>query len=477
MLLDGERLPAQGVRVTGVTSVQSIDLRPLRYDSIAAGQVAGSGPARRGPGGELVQCPEGAAYCYFSTSGARQTTSPLLQDLSVAAWGLGEGISAHAHVRARAAIGHDDLWPRLGDRFDALEVYVQAERSRGRLRLGRLWATNGLGAYNFDGGAILLRRGAQSLEVYGGRALVQGLSESYTSGELGAVDDLPPEDNGALVGARWRARPNDASAMSVVYQRVILADRSSLVSDRVAGDATTRWRELTLDAGVAYDLAGATLNEARARLSRRVLGATEVSLEGRRHRPFFELWTIWGAFAPVGFDEARSDLAWRAPGDRLHLTVAGAYRRYATTGTGVGFLPLRSDGWRAGLDATWTPTEQVAVSANYGVDIGVGASRSDATAGGRWLPNRRVSFGGQLTAFQSIYEFRVGTGRVLGAAVDGSMVLTPDLRVAMDVGVYRHRLTNDAPGTNWSQRRAAIRLVWGMGGDAGGYAGAAGGVR
>lgn len=459
---------AQGIRISGTTWLQSIDLRPLRQDSVLATQVMGTGIERRTADGQLVQCADAVAYCYFATSGAREMTNPLLQDLAIAAWGLGEGISAHAHLRARASVGGESaLWPRLDDRFDALEAYVQVDRRLGRARLGRMWATSGLGAYNFDGGSLMLRRGAHSIEAFGGRALVQGLNEPYTSAEIGAVDDLPPEDNGYLIGVRLRARPTDLTAFSAVYQRVIAGDRSSLYSERVAFDAMTRLLGIGLDGNATYDVAGGILNEGRLRAARRLFSGLDAAIEGRRHRPFFELWTIWGAFAPIGFDEGRAELSWRPGKERLQLTAHGGYRTYAADLSGLSSMPLRADGWRAGVEATWFAAEQLAASANYATDIGFGASRTDVSGGVRWTPHERVSLGATVSGFQSIYEFRVGTGRVVGGVVNGAVRLTPDLRIAFDGGVYRHRLTGDAPGTDWSQRRASLRLEWTVGSEPG----------
>lgn len=459
---------AQGVRITGATWLQSIDLRPLREDSVAASRAQGTGSVRRAPDGQPVQCLEGAAYCHFATNGARRITNPLLQDLGISAWGLGEGVSAHAHVRLRASVGGaESLWPRLDDRFDALTAYVQWERERARGRVGRLWATNGLGAYNYDGASVLLRRGAHALEAYGGRALVQGLSAPYTSSAIGAVDDLPPEEEGVLLGARLLLRPTDVTAITAVFQRVLYADRSSLVSDRVALDATTRLAGTTLDASLAYDVAGTVLNEARIRLGRRLPFGTSGAVEGRRHRPFFELWTIWGAFSPIGFDEGRAELSWQGAGARVQLAAHGGYRRYAADANGLASLPLRGNGWRAGGDATWLASERLTASAGYAVDLGFGAARTDVYGGTRWTPSERFHLGASLTGFQSIYEFRVGTGRVLGASLDAGYRLRPDLRASIDAGVYRHRLINDAPGTDWSQRRGSLRLEWAVGGDPG----------
>ena len=145
----------QDIRITGVTWAQSIDLRPLRRDSVRASATTGTGETRRGPQGQLVNCVEGDTFCGFLTSRERETTRPLLQDLSVAAWGLGQGISLHAHGRVREALGASSAsWPRLNDRFDVLDAYLELDRPRARVRLGRQWSLGGLGAYSFDGGAV-----------------------------------------------------------------------------------------------------------------------------------------------------------------------------------------------------------------------------------------------------------------------------------------------------------------------------------
>lgn len=458
----------QYVRVSGATWVQSIDLRPLREDSVSAGDVPGDGIYRTTSNGQVVRCQEGAAFCRFFTSGDRASAAPLTHDVSVAAWGLGQGISFHSQGRFRSSLGGTRrLWPRQDDRFDLIDAYLAIERSSVGARLGRLWSTNALGAYNFDGGAVTLRRWGGSLEAFGGRALVQGLNEGYVSGEIGAVDDIPPDDEGYLIGVRLRARPTPVTALSVLYQRVVRGDRAGLYSERAAVDLSGRLGRATLDANLAYDVATNSVNDARLRGSGALFGAFNGALEVRRHRPFFELWTIWGAFSPVGFDEGRANLTWRGAGDRLLLDAHGAYRTYAEANTGAGFLPLRSNGWRAGTGATWLPSERISASASYDADIGFGSSRSAASAGVRWTRGDGTHIGASGSAFETIYEFRVGNGRVVGGAVDAALRLTSELRLAADAGIYRHRLSDGAPGTDWSQRRASVRLEWGLGADPG----------
>ena len=459
---------AQDIRITGVTWVQSIDLRPLRRDSVLASATTGTGTIRRTADGRRVLCQEGDTWCGFLSSGERESTRPFLQDLGIAAWGLGEGISFHAQARFRDALGSTGTaWPRVNDKFDVLQAYLELDRSRVRVRAGRLWSVGGLGAYGYDGGAVTLRHGAIDGDVFGGRALVQGLNEPYTSPELGAVEEYPPETSAWMFGGRVRARPGSSGAITLSYLRVLQDDRSGLYAERASADAAFRVAGIRLAANWTQDLASNQVNEARLRASRGLPGGLEVAVEGRRHRPYFELWTIWGAFAPVGFDEGRATLGWRTGEGTFAFSASGAYRTYDEAGVGLEFAPLRTDGWRASADATWVPGEHFTATANYGVDIGFGSSQSDGTAGLQWHPSDRFDLGATASALQTIYEFRVGTGRVLGMTGNASMRLTNEARLRVDAGIYRHRYTNDAPGADWSQRRASVRLEWAVGSDPG----------
>lgn len=461
---------AQSVRITGASWAQSIDLRPLRRDSVLRSSATPDGTAFRGPDGQVVACPEQGAWCSYLRSAARETTRPLLHDVSVAAWGLGQGISFHAHGRMRESIGRasEVSWPRVGDRFDLIDAYLEVDRARGRLRVGRQWSFGALGAYNYDGVAVASRRGWLDAEVLGGRALVQGINEPYDTDEIGPVDDLPPESPAWLVGAIVRARPGTSTALSATYLRVIQDDRSGLYAERVAFDASGRALGLRWTANSAYDLASAQVNEARVRATRSLVRGIDVSLDVRRHRPFFELWTVWGAFAPVGFDEVRATTAWSAGDGAWVLSASGARRAYGETNTGLQSLALRNDGWRLTADAAWAPGERWSANASYGADIGFGSSQSDGSGGFSWRFGEKAELGVIGSAVQTIYEFRVGTGRVLGVSAQGAWRVTDEIRLRGDVGQYRHRLTNDAIGQDWSQRRASLRLEWAVGADPGG---------
>lgn len=461
-------LGAQSVRITGVTTMQGVDLRPLVDDSIAVDSVTGDGPLRSMPDGRLVRCIDGEAVCRFRSSGARAMAMPLVQDLRASAWGLGQGISLHGHVRFRDALGSDPIaWPRADDAFDALEGFLQLDRGRARARLGRQWAVSGLGIYNYDGVSLQLRRGRGRVEGFTGRSLVAGLNEPIADGALGTIDDLPPDEPGRLYGlsAAWAAAGRGAA--QATWQRVIRTDRAALYSDRAALDASFRVAGFAMDASLAWDLSLEVANEARLRVGRPLPGRLAATVEARRHRPFFDAWTIWGVFSPVAFDEVRASLSWRTADGRFAINTRGARREYEETGEGFSATPLRGDGWRAGAGAEWALGEHWLWYADYDIDIGFGASRSDVAGGARWMPDENRYLGVSLSGLQNIYEFRVGTGRVTGLRVEGATRVAGGARLVGDAALYAHRLTNGAPTTDWSQRRATLRLEWTLGGDPG----------
>jgi hypothetical protein len=458
---------SQGLRITGVSSFQFVELRPLVNDSLLSSAIAGTGEWRTTAGGTPAFCPVAAAFCHFERSGDRTSAAPVLQDLTVAGWGWVQGLSFHADLRARTQLGSGGLvYPRSDDHFEVLDAYAELQRDAWRARVGRQWVTGGLGAYDFDGLDVYWRRDALSVEGWGGRALLGGLSEPYTSAQLAAVDNLPPSQGGYTLGARARYRPDPLTSAALTYQRVLIADRSGVYSERAALDASARRLGAVFDLGLTYDFAQADWNEARLRVGSGGFRDLGYSVEVRHSRPFFELWTIWGAFSPVAFNEARTTVEWSPATLPVAFSVRGAYRRYGETGTGGG-LTLRTNGWRAGGDATWRGAGFLSVIGSYDVDIGSGAADSDGRLGIRWTRGSGLAFGADASVTQNIYEFRVGTGRIYGLSLNGAAPIGPDIRLVLDAGFYQHALTNGAAGPDWTQRRANMRLEWTLGRDPG----------
>src|SRR5678815_4136678 len=103
---------AQGFRITGSSLAYYFELRPVAEDSIPDSLTTGSGLVRQSAVG-LVSCPPGQTRCYFYRSLDRTHTVPLTQDVEVTGWGLGEGVSMYAHIRANTnAGGTEELWTR-----------------------------------------------------------------------------------------------------------------------------------------------------------------------------------------------------------------------------------------------------------------------------------------------------------------------------------------------------------------------------
>jgi hypothetical protein len=459
-----------GIRLRGVTTTRYLELDRFEDDSVRADHTLDADRLyRRTPEGRVVLCEPGREYCVFKRSGPRINTVPVTQDLQVTAWGFGEGLSVHADVRGRGAGGSaPELWPRAGDRFDVLSGYLQYDRSRITARLGRQFVSNGMGVYNFDGAMLQARpwRGV-TVDGWGGWSLVRGINEGYTSAELAVIEELAPDRPALIVGTSMRVRPSRGSAFRMMYQREVRENRSGLYSERIAADGTVRLGRGAMDASYEQDLASGQINEARLRWRGELPLGFEASVEGRRFRPFFELWTIWGAFAPVGFDEMRVDGGWSTPDHRLSVDLFGGYRQWADAGTGLEFQPLRSTGWRAGGDLTARLTESIVASGHYDADVGAGASREEVDIGLRYEGGQRWFVGVSGTAMQSLFEFRIGTGRMLGYGFDAGWRVTRDVRLVADVMAYQHRGDEGTPFTNWSQRRGSVRLEWTMGTDPG----------
>lgn len=459
----------QGVRITGTSVAEFVQIRPLAPDSIpvaSAGDTLGgsSGDLRVGPNGQIVRCAQGAPFCFFRRPSSTISAVPLVQDVEASAWGLTQGLRAYVHVRGRASGGDAGLfWPQADHPLEVLSAYAELDRGALRARAGRQWHSSGLGYYDFDGAALLWRGPrAVSLEAYGGGSLERGLFEPQTSDAISAVEPFAPEKRAWLLGAEARWRPGPRLSTSAVYQREIQTDRAGLYSERAAANARLRMFGATLDGQLVYDVAQTAVNEGRLRLQLPPLSRASLALEARHHEPFFELWTIWGAFSPVGFDEARALASWSAPAGNVTFSLGGGPRRYNDPNSGFPGLLLRKDGWRFVTDAAWQIAPAWSAQGGYTAEIGFGAARSDETVAlRRSLPGDGYA-GLTFASFQTASEFRVGEGRVVGIGADAGISFGPALRADGNLFLFGHR--NRGPESpDWSQMRGTLRLTWTLG--------------
>lgn len=460
------RSDAQSVRVTGSSSLRYIELRPFMRDSVAAGATTGTSLLRQLPDGRVVRCIPGDAYCFDVRPGAVESTVPLIQDLSVSAWGFGRGVRLFSQLRGRAALGSArDLWPREDERVEVLALYGEVERRRVKVRAGRQWRVSGLGFYNFDGAAVTLRPVASTqVEVYGGRSLVRGLNEGRTSGALEAIEDISASNTGILFGLQGKYR-RQRLALGAVYQLDVRRDRTGAYSELAAADGVFDSRWGTAEGSVEVDLAGRTMNQARLTLRSQAIGHATFFAEARRYRPYFELWTIWGAFSPVGFDEGRGGITWASTSGRLIARGEASYRSYDDPGTDA-VDDFRTSGWGLGAGINVIPAPLWSIDAAYRVESGFGASRWDGQAALRREVAGVAQVALQGIAFQRLYEFRLEEGTVLGFGGEGSMRFGDRARVFASAMVYRQH-GGDPSIMDWNQRRVSLRFEWALGSEPG----------
>ena len=435
---------AQSVRATGITTLQYVELRPLVEDSVSASQATGEGLLRYGPDGRLVRCADSAGFCRFTRSGGVVSTVPAVQDISVSVWGLGQGIRGYAHVCGRRVVsGEVDLWPRANDEHDVLVAYGEIDRGLIRVRAGRQWKVSGLGYYNYDGGSALIRKDGFSLEAYGGWSLARGLNEPRTSGALAAIESFATDDRAHLFSTQLSYRPRAGTTVTALYQREIRSDRAGLHSERAALDAVVRRGWATVEGSVEVDLAVRTVNEALLRGWVTPWPALGVGVYGRRYRPFFELWTIWGAFNPVGFDEYGTSVMWSA-GRRSTVQMRAARRHYGETDASFTFGPVRTNGWNVAISGSTLVGGHWQIQGGFRTDIGVGAAKDNGHLRVQRQFSERADVGINLQAFQRIYEFRVDQGTVIGVGADGSVRLGPHARVSGSLTRYSHTVGDDS---------------------------------
>lgn len=460
-------IDAQTVRITGATTVRYVSARGLREDSVPITATIGEGVLRQTLDGQPVRCFDGATFCGYLTAGDVLTAAPLTQDLGIAAWGLGRGIRIQASLRARVPLfGDEELWPRSEDHFDALEAYLEISRRFGRLRLGRQWQSSGLGTYGYDGASVQATHRALTAEAFGGWSLVRGLAEPVTDAALAAIEPFAPDSRGVLFGARVQLRTPGAGG-ALGYQREIRSDRLGLYSERATASAFLRRQRFALDALADADVATRELNHLRLQATVRPRPQLALELYGRRYRPYFDLWTIWGAFTPVGFDELGGAARYAPASLPLSVDLSAARRRYRETDASLVFAPFRSDGWRLEAAVSGTPWPEWSASVRYTADVGFGAARSETAAQLRRDLGERAYVGVSGTVFERGSEFQLTRGIVLGGGVDGGWALDARTRIAAQLAAYRHFVDTAEPGMDWTQLRAQVRLDWTLGAEPG----------
>jgi hypothetical protein len=459
------RAAAQSYRGWTTTSIQVIELRPLGLDSVPRSEVLTDANGRFLYEGNEVSCVTATVCTGYLPLGDERTLAAT-QDLSLTLWGFGmEGLSVTTLLRARARAGGDVVWPRSDDEFDALLAYAQLERGPWRFRAGRMDVRSGLGFSGFDGGSVSYAVGSANLEAYGGRSLARGLREPQNEA-LRGLDGFLLDHSvllvGGSVGGRFRG-----TTVTGRYQREILWDRSSLVSERASVDLSASLPRVRVTGSLDYDFSFERAGKGHLTLSAPIAeGEWLVELSARRYVPYFDLSTLWGFFEPVSYSEVLSRVGW-SPGPSLGAWVSGGRRTYGDTKTAVILRPMRDTGWRADAGARWQVAPDWVLDGRYQLEWGPGGFLNSADAAVRYSATERLSASLNAMTFQQIEEYRLGEGRAFGGGASADFAWSERISISGGLSIIRHRDGGNVFTSPWNQGRAWTSLRLQLGRDPG----------
>lgn len=458
-------LGAQNYRVRVDAGGQSVAFRGLTRDSIApALVVTGATGGLETPDGYPVQCTVDDG-CTFLRPGRALHAIPLTTSATVAVWGLGvEGLSVHATARLSADAGHEHELLAAGPFAQFVEGYVELRKSRVIARAGRQLLSSRLEAMGFDGAHVQLHLEKVSLDVtgYGGWGLGQAAALPVASPALNPLNEWRPRDRQLVLGGdlAWLHHGIDGR---LEYRREIDPETHYFVSERSALSLGARLSSLRVVAGMDYNIA-----EARPGTSDIVLTygtrRGSISAGARHYLPYFSLWTLWGAFSPVGYDAVNTSGELR-PTSWLSLRARAEQYRYANADVSIAVVPqLRNSGWRVSSGVTATLSRKLSFDGNASVEHGPGASGRFYDGTLTFTPDSIHSFdvyGGTMARPLEL-RYYDANGRWVGARA--SRQVTAQHRLWADVALIsdaRNRPFETASALKQMRVRGGVSLFFG----------------
>ena len=458
-------MPAQGYRIRMDASAQAVSFRGVALDSIASAEaVPGSGGGLETPDGHAVRC-SGGTFCFFFRPGPQLRAVPVATTASLALWGLGvEGLSARATGRVAGDLGGDDAWPGTSPAVQLLEAYVEYERSVVRARGGRLLIASRLEPIGFDGAWARARWDAALLEItgYGGWGFGQAVAIPASSASLNPLDEWRPRDR-QVVGGAELAWLGSAADVRAEYRREIDPRDGNFVSERAALSFGTRVRQFHLNGGVDYNFAESHLGSADLTVTY-AQPRFSASAGARRYRPYFSLWTLWGAFSPVPYNAVHasasvSALSW------LSLRARGERYKYEDAEVSTALVPrLEDGGWRASAGASATPFSRWTFDGVFGAEFGPGASARFVEGSADFTPTASLSLGMHAGILERPLELRYYDAERRWIGGRGQWQVTSQRRLWADVTWVdddRNRPDASASSLAHVRARAGVSLAFG----------------
>ena len=449
--------------------VQSVSFRGVALDSVlASATVVSPRGGRETTDGFAVRCGIAATWCFYFRPGPARSARPAVTSAAASVWGLGvTGLSLRADARLAVDLGESETWPGTSPAFQLLEGYAEYSVERYTGRLGRQIYTSRLGYTGFDGARVTARFAGGRLEADGylGWGLGRGSALPINSEALNPLDDFQPRQRQLVAGAAlgWTHRLGTAR---LDYQREVDPRSNYFVSERVAATAVLRLpARLSLDAGAEYDVAQYQWGTADVTL-RYASRGVGVSAGFARYRPHFELWTIWGAFSPVGYNGVNGTVS-ISPAPGFTVRARGARFWFEESDTETPLVTVEDRGWRVSAGASYSPTETVSLSVDHATEFGPGGSYTSLNGAVTWLPRPSLTLSLQGGRLNRPLEFRFDEATLNLLGVDVEWRFSERWRGSVSaMHLMEKRDRPDAAAFDWNQTRLSARLSVFLGGDA-----------
>jgi hypothetical protein len=455
-------LRSQGYRLRLDTRFQSVEFRGVQLDSVLrSATVPDSTGGLYTPDGYAVHCDPGDTYCTYFREGPRRVGAPMVATADASTWGFGvRGLSAHATARLGYDLGSHDAWPGMHPAFQLITGYLEYAVERLTARAGRQILSSRLGTTGFDGGAATWRVPKQHVDLTGyvGWGLARGVALPVTSPALNPLDDFQPQQRQVIAGLEggWTGRLGDAR---LNYQREVDAHFNKFVSERVAISGAARpMPGLTVSGGADYDIAAGWWGSADLAVAY-ATRAIAASVEARRYRPHFDLWTIWGAFSPVPYRSLRGNITGR-PWRQVQLHARGEVYRFDPAEASTPLVEYETDGWRGELGATVEPARGWVVDGGLTREFGPGAASAGTGGSVTYSPTpaARVTLYGSW--LDRPLEFRFSESVLQMVGFDGGVDVDERLRLSLGAMRYsEERQRPDAAAFDWTQWRITAGVV------------------
>ena len=464
VIVDGAApVAAQSWRLRFDGSAQRVSFRGITPDSVPESAII-TGP-HGGPvtaEGFAVTC-FGDGFCRYYRPGSIRRGIPASAAADLTMWGLGvTGLRVRVHARTLTDFSGDRLWPGTAPSVRLVEGYAEYVRDGLTARVGRmleLGRLGGAGAGGLDGARASWRFAKAGLEAggYAGWGLARGTVLPVTSPAVNPLAEFQPGHRqvvaGLFGGAHWSVLDAELE-----YRREVDPRTDYFVSERASASLSARphpaWR---LSGGAEYDLAEGRWGSADAMVTFSG-GGVWATVGGRRYRPFFDLWTVWGVFSPVPHHGINGSVAVN-PLPRLRLRARGEWFRYDDTETSTPTVTVEDRGWRWGVEGSATPGARWIVDAGVHGEFLPGAASRGVDGRVTWLAREWLDLSVRGGSLERPLELRFQDAGVTWAGLSADYRSGERWRVGLSVDRYwESRDRPDAAAFDWNQWRASARV-------------------